>query len=121
MDDKALSSPRPLHKGLGYTVEWEAAEKGTGATRGKAKLFPKASALLGEGPEQGSWPGLRPNFGLGLLNEGTTFLAFLGLSFSCPGWCSLLWDSLPLLTEVLGVMQEEPLPLRFGQHGLGGF
>lgn len=70
MDGEALSSPRSLHKGLGYTTEWEAAEKGTGATRGKAKLFPKASALLGEGPELGSWLGLRPSFGLDLLLKG---------------------------------------------------
>lgn len=41
MDGEALSSPRSLHKGLGYTVEWEAAEKGTGATEEKHSCSPR--------------------------------------------------------------------------------
>lgn len=59
LSTKALATPlngRQQRRELGY--------------RGKAKLFPKASALLGEGPELGSWPGLRPNFGLDLLLKG---------------------------------------------------
>lgn len=50
---RGLSSPGPLHKGLGYAGEWEGVERKLRATRGKARLFPKASALLGEGPGLG--------------------------------------------------------------------
>lgn len=47
---RALSSPGPLHKGLGYPVEWEGGGKGNWGNPRKSEVFPKASTLLGEGP-----------------------------------------------------------------------
>lgn len=55
---RALSLPGPLHKGLGYTVEWQGVEKGTGGHAGGgegvgSKVVPKGLCTPGEGPELG--------------------------------------------------------------------
>lgn len=65
---RTLSSPRPLHKDLGYTTEWEGVAKGTGGHQRKSEVVPKGLCA----PRRRPWA--QAQLGLDLLNEGATFL-----------------------------------------------